>query len=120
MIGMNRTTGRTVADHEHLSQSITDILTTPIGSRVMRRTYGSLLFELIDQPDNGTTRVKLYAATAGALMRWEKRIKLSRVQLFAGERKGQLILDLAGLYIAPGQQSSVLSMRVPLQVGAAA
>jgi hypothetical protein len=33
---------------DHLKQSIIDILTTPIGSRVMRRDYGSRLFELVD------------------------------------------------------------------------
>lgn len=120
MIGLNRGTGRSIADIDHLRQSVADILTTPIGTRVMRRSYGSLLFELIDQPDNGATRVKIYAATAGALMKWERRIKLSRVQLYRGERPGQVVIDLEGLYIPPGQQQSVLSLRVPLQIGAAA
>uniref|UniRef100_UPI0026076D20 ATPase domain-containing protein n=1 Tax=uncultured Sphingobium sp. TaxID=316087 RepID=UPI0026076D20 len=31
---------------------VRDILTTPIGSRLMRRDYGSLIPELIDQPAN--------------------------------------------------------------------
>ena len=34
---MNRNTGRAVAGLEHLRQSVADILTTPVGSRVMRR-----------------------------------------------------------------------------------
>ena len=32
---MNRTTGRTIGDADHLRQSVADILTTPIGSRIL-------------------------------------------------------------------------------------
>ena len=34
---MNRTTGTAISGLEHLRQSVGDILSTPIGSRVMRR-----------------------------------------------------------------------------------
>lgn len=51
-IGMNRDTGQTLTDSEHISQSVRDILITPVGSRVMRREYGSLLSALIDQPQS--------------------------------------------------------------------
>ncbi|MDI5405236.1 thiamine pyrophosphate-binding protein, partial [Salmonella enterica subsp. enterica serovar Lubbock] len=40
---MNRNTGLAISDSEHISQSMRDILLTPVGSRVMRREYGSLL-----------------------------------------------------------------------------
>jgi len=120
IVGMGRSTGRQASGIEHLRQSIADILTTPIGSRLMRRDYGSLLPELIDHPANGANKVRIYAATAGALMKWEPRLRLSRVQINAGERAGQLIIDIEGLYTPPGQSSSVLSLRMPLQMGAAA
>ncbi|SOD25263.1 hypothetical protein SAMN05518800_1821 [Variovorax sp. YR752] len=119
MSGMNRVTGKALDGIEHLRQSIADILGTPLVSRLMRRTYGSLWPELIDQPDNGATRVRLYAATAGALMKWEPRLRLSRVQIFGTDTPGQVLLDLQGIYSPPGQRRSVLSMRVPVQVGAA-
>jgi len=80
MQGMSATTGKTIDGLAHLRQSITDILTTPVGSRVMRRDYGSDLFKLIDQPIHETTLLKLYAATVDALARWEPRIKITRVQ----------------------------------------
>lgn len=79
MMGMSRTTGGALGGDAHLSQSIADILTTPIGSRVMRRDYGSLLFELVDQPDNPRTRIRLFAAIAVALAKWEPRLRLTRV-----------------------------------------
>ncbi|MGV6379234.1 GPW/gp25 family protein, partial [Escherichia coli] len=41
-------------DMEHLKQSVRDILITPLASRVMRREYGSLVPDLIDEPMNNT------------------------------------------------------------------
>ncbi len=79
MQGMSRTAGTALGGDGHLLQSIADILTTPIGSRVMRRDYGSLLFELIDQPDNARTRLRLFAAIAVALGKWEPRLAITRI-----------------------------------------
>lgn len=81
MIGMNRITGARLDGLEHIAQSIADILTTPVGSRVMRREYGSLLPEMIDRPINGRTKIELYAATAIALMRWEPRFRISSIRI---------------------------------------
>lgn len=74
---MNRETGAAISTLDHISQCITDILTTRIGTRVMRREYGSLLPELVDHPFNDATRLRVYAGTVMALMRWETRISLS-------------------------------------------
>ena len=68
---MNRLNGSTITAMEHIKQSIEDILTTRLGTRIARREYGSLLPELIDHPQNDATRLRLYAATVMALMRWE-------------------------------------------------
>ena len=78
---MNRTTGRTIGDADHLRQSVADILTTPIGSRVMRRDYGSLVPALIDQPHNPALASRINAAAVSALMRWEPRLLVRRIQL---------------------------------------
>ena len=59
---MNRETGGAISTVEHIGQSISDILTTRLGTRVMRREYGSLLPELVDQPFNDVTRLRVYAA----------------------------------------------------------
>lgn len=80
MTGMNATSGRTLDGLEHIRQSVRDILTTPIGSRVMRREYGSLLPELIDAPLNDATLLQAYAATVMALIRWEPRIRITAVR----------------------------------------
>lgn len=115
MSGMNLNTGRAVADLDHLRQSIRDILTTPIGTRLERRTYGSLLPELIDHPDNGTTRVRIYAAVGTALMRWEPRVRLSRVAITSGPQPGQATLDLQAEYLPTSQ---TIGLQLALQLRA--
>lgn len=114
---MSRTTGQPITRVEHLRQSIGDILTTPIGSRVMRREYGSLIPELIDQPLNGATTVRLYAAAAAAIMRWEPRLRVSRVQLILGDRPGAATLEISGTDAGTGERFAVA---VPVRMGAAA
>lgn len=117
MLGMNADTGRALTDRQHLAQSIADVLSTPIGSRVMRREYGSYLPDLVDWPHNGPTRLQAYAATAMALMRWEPRIRLTRVQLSLGDQPGESVLDLEGTITDTNEP---LSLRVPLSLGAIA
>ena len=78
---MDATTGKLLDGVAHIRQSIGDILSTPIGTRVARRDYGSLLPELVDQPMNALGRMRLMAATALAIQRWEPRIKVSAVAI---------------------------------------
>lgn len=83
MPGLNKNSGKNISSTEaHIRQSIGDILTTPLASRVMRRDYGSALPDLIDAPLNDKTRLRLYAATAAAIMRWEPRFKISAIALY--------------------------------------
>lgn len=95
---MNRKTGGVMdtTGNDHLQQSIQDILTTPIGSRVGRRTYGSLVTELIDQPLNDKTVLKIYAATVKAVVMWEKRLRITRMRFSVGDTAGSAILTIHG------------------------
>lgn len=102
MDGINATTGKRLGGLQHLRQSISDILRTPIGSRVMRREYGSRLFQLIDAPMNRSTLLDLYAATGEALDRWEPRFRLESVQAVSAS-PGRIELDLTGEYLPDGQ-----------------
>ena len=96
MIGMDRNTGKQLDGEAHIAQSITDILTTPIGTRVMREDYGSRLFELVDAPLTGGGRLLWLAATAGAIRRWEPRVLLKRVSVSADGAAGGVRLTLDG------------------------
>ncbi|BDG76688.1 baseplate assembly protein [Wolbachia pipientis] len=99
---MNASTGKELEGIEHLKQSVVDILTTPINSRVMRRDYGSRLFELVDKPINRDLTLEIYAATAEALEKWEKRFKLEKVKI-TEVKEGKVTFDLEGLYLPSGK-----------------
>lgn len=103
MKGTDATTGKHLDGLAHLRQSISDILRTPIGSRVMLRRYGSRLFSLIDAPLNRSTLLDLYAATGEAIREWEPRFKLERVEAVSAA-PGRIELDLYGEYLPEGKQ----------------
>ena len=111
---MNRETGGAISELSLISQSISDILTTRIGTRVMRREYGSLIPELVDHPFNDATRLRVYAAVVMALMRWEPRISLSSVQFIGANLQGQSVLEFEGSLV---DTNEALSLSVPLQMG---
>lgn len=103
MQGTDATTGKPLDGIAHLRQSISDILTTPIGSRVMRRDYGSSLFKLIDAPVNRNGIMDIIAATAQALAKWEPRLRLESCKIVSAE-PGRVVLDLMGEYLPDGKQ----------------
>lgn len=79
---------------EHIRQSIADILLTPIGSRVKRRDYGSLIPELIDLPINDILKLQLYAATVMAIAAYEPRVAISNVALLHDGSRMTITLSL--------------------------
>lgn len=100
--GMNAQTGAQISGRDHLRQSIQDILSTPIGSRVMRRDYGSRLPDLIDEPISSDLTIRIFAETAAALIKWEPRYRVSRV--FVEEAKaGHLVIGLEGKDLENGE-----------------
>ncbi|QYX51509.1 GPW/gp25 family protein [Pseudomonas sp. S07E 245] len=111
---MNRQTGSAISTRAHIAQSAEDILTTRPGTRIARREYGSLLPELIDQPLNDATCLRLYAATVMALQRWEPRISVTQVQLYVADLSGSAELEINGVLV---DNNEPFSMRMPLQLG---
>lgn len=98
---MNATTGKPLEGIDHFRQSIRDILTTPIGSRVMRRDYGSRIMSIIDAPINEATILEIYSAAAEALNQWEPRLLLESIEATTNEA-GKLILGIYGKYLPDG------------------
>ncbi|WLE59278.1 GPW/gp25 family protein [Burkholderia plantarii] len=118
MIGMNATTGRSLSGLDHLYQSIDKILTTPLATCVQRRAFGSELADLVDQPNNGAIRTRLYAAVATALMKFEPRLTLTRVQLVTDDATldGAQVIDIEGYTTETGEPAST---RINLSEGVA-
>ena len=91
---MNRFTGAMLQDENaHIQQSVADILLTPIGSRIQRRDYGSLIPQLIDNPINRALLLQLSSAAVMALTKWEKRIAITafKPQVSVGKINATLI-----------------------------
>ena len=117
MSGLNKHTGQAIEELEHIRQSVADVLTTPLGSRLMRRSYGSEIPTLIDQPLNGATRLRVMAATASALKKWEPRIRAQRVTLALGDQPGSLSVELEAERIVGPRQDAQISLSVHLLKG---
>ena len=109
-LGMNRDSGRTLADLAHIQQSVADILITPIGSRPMRRAYGSLLSELIDQPQNAALRLQIMAVCYSAILQWEPRISLTGIT-FETTYDGKMVVELTGKTVS---QAADISLSIPV------
>lgn len=74
MTGIHRSTAQPLTGSAEILHSIGVILTTPLGTRVMRRPFGSHLFDLVDSPATPGGALTLIAAAADAIERWEKRV----------------------------------------------
>lgn len=102
MPGMDAATGRPLEGIAHLRQSVRDVLTTRLGTRLGRRTYGSELLALTDRPLTPATLTDIYAATATALRDWEPRFDLASVRA-TSTAGGQVVLELVGTYVPTGE-----------------
>lgn len=91
---MDKNNGTVLSEIDHIRQSIQDILITPVGSRVMRRNYGSHLFELIDEPLNHQTFLKLSVLSVQAIEQWEQRVKVHKAQVEVLNNKVCLTLEI--------------------------
>ncbi len=68
-------------EKDEIEQAILIILGTPIGSRVMRPTFGSRLEELVFDPNNGQTAAQARRFVEEALGMWEPRIRVTEVNV---------------------------------------
>ncbi|RUR27699.1 GPW/gp25 family protein [Vreelandella nanhaiensis] len=97
MTGINAQTGKKLDGIEHIRQSIADIITTPIGSRVMRRDYGSLVPELLDMPMTDALLMQIYAATVIAVSKWEPRVRITGTRrIVSTTAPGAAVMELIG------------------------
>lgn len=102
--GMDRHTGRLIEGWDHCVQSIAVILTTHVGSRVMRRAFGADVGELQDRNADPVTVMTLYAAIAEALRHWEPGFRLTRIGLDRMGTDGVAVFTLSGTYYPYGHR----------------
>ncbi len=125
MSGINRNDGSEIATPwEHCLQSIIDILTTPVGTRVMRRGYGSAVPELIDRPGERDVVLEVTMAMGDAIAKWEPRFRFWGLGITGVEglmTAGEFQIDVVGDFYPRGHLGdfsvveSDRGLRVPLR-----
>lgn len=78
-----------------IPKSIQRILKTPLGSRVMNPLFGSRLHELKDREFNDEFKLKATQYTYEAITKWEKRVKVSKVDFTVTPITGVVTLKIA-------------------------
>lgn len=116
MKGMNRSTGKVLAGTDHIRQSVIDILTTPLGTRVMLPDYGSNLQDLVDNPSDPVLAIKIIMASAGALAKWEPRIRVDKVKPVALDAKtGKMAIDIEATDIETRKRLELSNLELPFK-----
>lgn len=106
MRGVDAATGAALSGLAHLRQSVADVLATPIGSRVMRREYGSRLPSLLDAPVSPAWAARCRAAAVEALDRWEPRLRVLGVEVRAAA-PGRVVVSVSGVHLPDARAVAV-------------
>lgn len=109
MRGMNNTTGQRIEGIQYLQQRLRDVLTTPKGSRVMRRDFGCGLFERLDQDMNPAWLVQCYADIAEAISNKANGLidfELEKIEPSDYLESG-LSFNLTGIYKPTGERTTI-------------
>ncbi|WP_150467408.1 GPW/gp25 family protein [Francisella sp. SYW-9] len=113
MSGLSRYTGKLIDDFESVKQSIDDILSTPKGSRVMRRDYGSDLHKYIDSPLNKSNIAKIYLSVVQAITDFEPRVSLEKNKInVSADETGHLIIGFEFIYKPKGTKHTIRGVKI--------
>lgn len=101
-VGINRETGEPLTDFDHVVQSLEVIVSTVVGARVMRRTFGFVDPGLLGKNITVPTVLRFVSALHVAIALWEPRYALIQATFpgnsIPGMRAGRLGFALYGQY----------------------
>ena len=101
--GISKDTGLPLEGWDHCVQSIGVILTTRVGSRVMRRTFGAGVKQLQDANASRRTVLEVYVAIAEALAKYEPGFRLLSIDVDTSEGvSGTFKIVLEGVFYPRG------------------
>ncbi|EFO31337.1 GPW/gp25 [Roseibium sp. TrichSKD4] len=100
--GINGKTGTDITGLAHVIQSVRDILLTPIGSRVLRRSYGSRIPDMIDRPITPSLIMDIQMEVIDAIERQEPRLGVERVLVDYDPISGRLAVQIVAIYYPRG------------------
>lgn len=104
-VGVDRMTGRVLTGFDHVRQSLSVILTTSFGERVMRRYVGSFVPPLLGEPLIPRTLLRFWTAVCVAIELFEPRMRVRRIVptgSVSGVRLGQLKFKIDCDYMPRG------------------
>jgi phage baseplate assembly protein W len=93
---------------EKVRQAIFIILDTEQGERLMLPEFGCGLRQFLMQPNNATTRADIERAVSLALQRWEPRIRVSQVDVTAGDEPSLVLVEIQYAHIWDGRRDSLV------------
>lgn len=102
--GMNVHTGEWISGLDHLRQSVSQIITTTLGTRFMQPDFGCSLFSKIDAPQNGATIAEIIGDIALALELDEPRLTATFIKIF-DISPGQITISMSGIDVEGNQIS---------------
>lgn len=102
MAGICARTGRVLDGWAHVEQSLADIFTTRLATRVMRRTYGSNVLSLQDAPATEAVILEIFSIWAEAIYKWEPRYLPVRVYTERAGPDGVFKFVIEGFYFPRG------------------
>lgn len=98
MSGIDARTGRPLGGFDHVLQSIEKILTTPVGSRVMRPWFGNPGLRLLGENMTEETILRWAAITWALIDLFEPRFKVVKFGVNDLQRLGIADMPMDGLY----------------------
>lgn len=84
-----------VAEYEEsIRDSIWLVLSTAKGERVMRPDFGCGIHDMVFAPNNAGTRGRIEIDVREALLKWEPRIIIDKLEVSAGDRGALIIIQI--------------------------
>jgi uncharacterized protein len=100
---------------ENIRQSIQIILQTELGERLMLPSFGAALKKQLFQPNTVKTHSLIEETISNALTRWERRIKVTSVEVIADPKQANTVWVTLRYKLVTTQAKDQLQMRLQLQ-----
>jgi hypothetical protein len=96
LVDIDPDTGAYVQGWARISKSIITILTTPIGTRLMREWWGSSFRDMLDKPMNMETMVQGIIAAVEAINQYEPEFKVTTLTVDSASSDGSIQFTIGG------------------------
>ena len=97
--GTDADTGGWLSGVELLKQNVYRIITTPIGTRVFKPTFGSTLPTLVAKPLTNETILRMRHSIMTALQKWEPTLEIDDIIVDQRPTEGVIGITVVGRYL---------------------